>query len=83
MRPKFGSTEVYHYYTPDQWMGGIQWGGGESSFIHINTNDRSMGTVQFDSYLCTHCDFFEHYIMDEKLREMVKDPRSGWVKVNP
>lgn len=81
--PKCGSTEVYHYYYPDQWLGGIQWGGGESGFIRINTNERGIGTVQWDSYLCTECGFFEHYILDKKLREVIKDPKSGWVKVNP
>lgn len=76
--PKCGSTEIYHSYIPHV-GGGIGW----ERYLIIKVQWGETATLDWDSYLCANCGYFENYIIDKEiLNKTIKDPKNTWEKVN-
>jgi predicted nucleic-acid-binding Zn-ribbon protein len=76
---KCGSKEVYQCYVP-AYGGGIRWEG--CNHINLTTQWSCEPTREWVSYICTNCGYYENYILDRKVLELVKKPENLWVKVN-
>ena len=76
--PKCGSTEIYHCFPNNG--GGIGWG-DEYNYLRVKARWGGESTGQWETFLCAACGYFENYILDrEILDEMIRDPKSRWVK---
>ena len=75
--PKCGSTEIYHFCMPHV-GGGLGW----ERYLNIKVQWGEKATLNWDTFLCTNCGYFENYLNDRELLESVKNPENQWVKVN-
>jgi predicted nucleic-acid-binding Zn-ribbon protein len=76
--PKCGSSEIYQSFIPNE-GGGIGW--GDNTYIRVKAKWGSSGTGGWESFLCANCGYYENYIIDREILEMVKKPENRWVKL--
>ena len=76
--PKCESIEIYRCIL--KIGGGIGWG-DEYNCLRVKARWGGETSNKWETYLCGSCGYFENYILDrEILDEVIRDPRSQWVK---
>jgi len=79
--PKCGGVQVYHCRIPKN-------GGGVSQaedcrYLFLQDIYTVQMTLEWESYLCTDCGYFENYCLDQALMEKITgdSKKTTWAKV--